>query len=298
MRTRRNIIIGIGEVLWDVLPGGKQLGGAPANFAYHAAMLGNFGIPVSRIGNDDPGKEIKDLLQNLNLDITGLQVDPGHPTGTVNVEIDARGQPGYRIIENVAWDHLEWTDQLKQIAKKADAVCFGSLAQRSVGSREVIRKFLGMTKTEAIRMFDINIRQHYYTRETIEASLALANIIKLNDAELEHIARMLGLGERGDLDAAQALLRRYRLDLVCVTRGAEGSWLISPDACDIHPGIKVKVADTVGAGDAFAAAICHHRLKKSDLAMTNRAANILGAWVASRSGATPKLDSKILDEVA
>ncbi len=297
MSADKKLIVGLGEILWDLLPTGKKLGGAPANFAYHSAMLGNRGVPVSRVGDDELGTEIEEVLKDLLLSVEGLQIDPTHPTGTVDVEIDSLGQPSYLIVENVAWDHLEWTDALQRLAVAADAVCFGSLAQRARGSRETIRRFLHASRADAVRFFDINIRQHYCSMEVLETSLELANIVKLNDEEMVRVADLLGLGAKGDLNAARSLLAKYNLDLVCVTCGANGSWLVAPYGEDIHPGVEITVADAIGAGDAFSAALCHHFLKGSDLATTNAAANRLGSWVASQTGATPRPDDKVLSGV-
>jgi fructokinase len=290
-------MVGLGEVLWDLLPTGKQLGGAPANFAYHANLLGNRGVVVSRIGDDELGQEIRESLRQRELDLDGLQLDPQYPTGTVDVELDSLGQPSYIIVENVAWDQLEWDEGLAQIAVEADAVCFGTLAQRSPRTRETIRRFLSETPAETVRLFDVNLRQHYCTTAVLRASLEAANVVKLNEDELGRVARVLSLGINGDQVVARALLRNFHLDLVCVTRGANGSWLVSPDEIHEHPGNKVKVADTVGAGDAFTAALCHHYLKGSNLATMNAAANAMGAWVASCVGAMPAADPKVLVKV-
>ncbi len=297
MSEDQKVIVGLGEVLWDLLPTGKQLGGAPMNFAYHASMLGNQGVVVSRIGDDELGSEIENLLLDLKLSVKGLQIDATHPTGTVDVEIDAEGQPSYDIIENVAWDHIEWTESMQQIAAQADAVIFGSLAQRSKQSRETIRTFLQATREDCLRFYDINIRQHFFSREILEDSLKLASAVKLNDIELEKVTEMLDLGAEADQTAARNLRQMFDLDLVCVTCGERGSWLLSEGDIDMHPGIPVDVADAVGAGDAFSAALCHQFLKDTDLETMNNAANTLGSWVASQNGATPPIDDSIMTMV-
>jgi len=280
-----NTIVGLGEILWDLLPAGKQLGGAPANFAYHAALLGNRGVVASRIGTDDLGTEILDLLMRLQLTTEHVQRDDDQPTGTVDVKLDEQGHPEYTIIEPVAWDALQWTDQWRQLAAATDAVCFGSLAQRHETSRTTIRNFLAATRDNAVRVFDINLRQHYYSDEILQYSLDIANIAKLNDDELPEVLRTLNLPATGMVDGAQRLLSLFELQLVCVTCGENGSLLITGTETQRAVGIHVNVADTVGAGDAFTAALCHHYLRGSDLGTMNNAANAMGAWVASQSGA-------------
>ncbi len=290
-------IVGLGEVLWDLLPDGKKLGGAPANFAYHAALLGDRGIAASRVGDDELGAEIRTQFRELGLSLDCLQTDPEHPTGTVKVELDARGQPDYTIIENVAWDNLQWSPEWEALAGQTDAVCFGSLAQRSAVSRDTIARFLAGTRPGAVRIFDINLRQHYYSAEILRQSLEQATVVKLNDEELAAVLEALGLAAGNDLGAAQRLLAAFELELLCVTRGARGSWLLRHTESHEHPGIAVEVADTVGAGDAFTAALCHHYLKGAALETMNLAANRMGAWVASQAGATPPPDPAVLANI-
>jgi fructokinase len=289
MTEQKHTIVGLGELLWDLLPSGKQLGGAPANFAYITNLLGDVGIPASRVGHDPLGDEALARLGRLGLGAAYIQSDPIYPTGTVKVEVGAGGQPRFDIMEPVAWDFLEWTPAWRQLAEKADAVCFGSLAQRSPQSRSTIRSFLKATRPEAIRIFDVNLRQNFYTTQLLANSMKLATIVKLNHEELPKIAALLDLGNSGEKDSAKQLLSSKDLKLVCVTRGNSGSMLLSPDACSEHPGFSVKVADTVGAGDAFTAALVHGYLRGTSLAQINDAANRVGAWVASQSGATPAL---------
>lgn len=289
MTDARRTIVGLGELLWDLLPSGKQLGGAPANFAYITNLLGDIGIPASRIGNDALGGQALECLSRLGLSATSVQSDPIHPTGTVKVEIDKDGQPRFDILQAVAWDFLEWTPIWQELAHEVDAVCFGSLAQRSSQSRETIRSFLDATRPETVRVFDVNLRQNFYSREVLAESMKLADIVKLNHEELPRVVRMLQLEDCGEPDPSRCLLTAHDLDLVCVTRGTEGSVLISRDERNEHPGFRVKVADTVGAGDAFTAALVHEYLRGTPLAQINETANRVGAWVASQSGATPAL---------
>jgi fructokinase len=287
MTTGNRIIVGLGELLWDLLPSGKQLGGAPANFAYITNLLGDNGIPASRIGRDPLGDEALQRLSQLNLSPAFVQRDPIHPTGTVNVEVDASGQPRFDISEPVAWDFLEWTSEWQQLAEKADAVCFGSLAQRSAESRTTIRSFLRATRPEAARIFDVNLRQNFFSKQVLAESMKLATIVKMNHEELPMIMRLFNLDHRGEEESARRLLSSNNLRLVCVTRGECGSLLISPDQCSEHPGFRVKIADTVGAGDAFTATLVHGYLRGASLAQINETANRVGAWVASQPGATP-----------
>lgn len=288
MANQERTVVGLGELLWDILPSGKQLGGAPANFAYITSLLGDRGIPASRLGEDALGAEAIRRLNKLALSTEFIQEDANHPTGTVKVEVDESGQPRFEISEAVAWDFLEWTPQWQKLAEQADAVCFGSLAQRSEYSRSTIRSFLAASHS-AVRVFDANFRQHFYTTEVFAESLKLATVVKLNHEELPRIVSMFGLEHRGEEDSVRCLLSRYELKLVCVTRGDKGSLLASADEFDEHPGFQVKVADTVGAGDAFTAAMIHGYLRGTSLAEINETANRVGAWVASQSGAMPAL---------
>jgi fructokinase len=287
MLSKRHIVIGLGELLWDLFPTGKQLGGAPANFAYITSLLGDEGIPASRLGHDSLGVEAIRRLAELALTTEFIQQDADHPTGTVKVEVDRTGQPRFEISESVAWDFLQWTPQWQKLAQHADAICFGSLAQRSEQSRFTIGRFLLTSRKSAVRVFDVNLRQAFYTTQVLAESMKLATIVKLNHEELPKIMRLLELENRGEEDSARNLLSSHGLKLVCVTRGNNGSLLVSPNERSEHPGFKVKVADTVGAGDAFTAALVHGYLRGTPLAQINETANRVGAWVASQPGATP-----------
>ena len=280
-------IVGLGEVLWDFLPTGRQLGGAPANFAHAAALLGNEGIIASRIGADDLGDEAISNLVEAALSTENLQLDPTHPTGTVKVGLDHDGKPDFEIVESVAWDFLEWTESLRNLAERAGAVCFGSLAQRSSQSRETIRKFLRAMRPESTRVFDVNLRQSFYSAEVIHESLKLVNIAKLNRDELPIVAKVLEIEDGHEESAARKLRDAYNLDLVCVTRGESGSLLVGEFETDKHRGFKVQVADTVGAGDAFTAGLVHQYLSGASLPEINELANRMGAWVSTQNGAMP-----------
>lgn len=290
-------VVGLGELLWDMLPSGKQLGGAPANFAYHASLLGDRAEIVSRIGADDLGDEIAMRLNELGLSADQVQSDGEHSTGTVQVHVDDDGQVDYTITDNVAWDHLEWLPSLEQLAQRTDAVCFGSVAQRSAVSRSTINQFLRTTPRKTLRIFDINLRQDFYGEQIIRQSLELANIAKLNDEELPQIAKMLQLPGDGLDQQAQQLLTTFELQLVCLTRGEHGCLLLGNEERAEHDGFPVTVADAVGAGDAFTACVAYHVLRNTPLPTIARCANQLGAWVASQHGATPTSDNNILTTV-
>jgi len=279
----KKVIVGIGEILWDMLPGGKALGGAPANFAYHASRLGEEGWAVSAIGNDPLGGEIMDIVREKQL--RNLIAVTDKPTGTVQVTLDARGVPSYDITEDVAWDNIPFTPEMEALAARADAVCFGSLVQR-MASRESVLRFLRATRPDALRVFDINLRQHYYSREVIDASLKLANILKINDEEIRIVADLFGL-EGDDVAACRALADRYELKLVILTRGADGSEVITADAAIPQKADPVKVVDTVGAGDSFTAAFVVAYLRGDSLSDAQRLANETAAYVCSRKGAMP-----------
>ena len=292
------MIVGLGEVLWDLLPQGKQLGGAPANFAYISGVLGHRAIVASATGADALGRDLRRRLAELKLDTSFVQMDPIHPTGTVKVRLDANGQPEYEIERDVAWDFLEWTPQWEQLAAQADAICFGSLAQRSAVSQSTVRSFLAGSRSEAIRIFDVNLRQNFYSAEVLRESFRLANVAKLNDSELPVVMRSLDLSGDDERTSAASLLRAFGLKLVCVTRGARGSLLVREGECDEHQGFAVRVQDLVGAGDAFTATLAHHVLRGSPLRVVNEAANRMGAWVASQAGGTPRWDAQAVREIA
>jgi len=290
--THRYTVVGLGEILWDMLPGGKQLGGAPANFAYHTRALGENGSPASCVGSDEMGKEILERLDGLGLDRRYVAVDDDHPTGTVTVRIDANGKPDYTIHENVAWDYIPASEGLMTLAGRCDAVCFGSLCQRSPVSRRTILAFLAATGPECIRTFDINLRQDYFSRKVIDEALRLSTVLKLNDEELPVVARLLGI-RGGENEILSALTRSYGLHMIALTRGAGGSLLCAGSRRYRHSGYPAKVADTVGAGDAFAAAVAVGLLRRLDPERINDAANRVAGFVCSRAGATPVLPESL-----
>lgn len=277
-------MVGLGETLWDLLPGGRQLGGAPTNFAHISTLLGDRGIVASRIGCDDLGQEAAERLRILGVEISRLQRDPLHRTGTVDVRVDWRGQPRFVIHEDVAWDFLSWTRSWKKLAGETDAVCFGTLAQRSPRSRSTIIGFL--RNTQGVRVFDLNLRQNFYSAEVVRKSIGMATIVKMNEAELPIISKLLGIEAREEERAAKRLLD-FGPKLVCVTWGNHGSLLVSQRGAVQHPGFRVRVKDTIGAGDAFTAALVHAYLRGASLEAMSDAANRMGSWVASQAGGTP-----------
>ena len=280
-------VVGLGEVLWDVLPERTCLGGAPANFAYITTLMGDRGIVASRVGEDSRGVEALRLMEELGLNIDHVQTSRHHPTGSVQVTVDGKGAARYEIAHPVAWDFLDWTLDWQHLAETADAVCFGSLAQRSDESRATIRRFLQATSPTAVKVFDVNLRQSYYSAETIAQSLRLADIVKVNDEELPRILSLCSLPHKDERSSAQRLLETYKLKLVCVTRGERGSLLQRPNDASEHKGFRVRVADTVGSGDAFTAGLVHEYLHGASLDLMNEVANLVGAWVASEVGAMP-----------
>jgi fructokinase len=280
-------VVGLGEVLWDVLPDRTCLGGAPANFAYVTTLMGDQGIVASRVGEDSQGLEALRRMEELGLNIDHVQTDPQHPTGTVKVDLDGKGQARFEIAHPVAWDSLEWTRDWQDLAETVDAVCFGSLAQRSEESRTTVRRFLKATSSGAVKVFDVNLRQSYFSQEVLSESMSLADIVKLNDEELPKIMSLHGFPHKDERSSAQRLVGAFDLKLVCITRGGRGSLLVRGKDSSEHPGFQVRVADTVGSGDAFTAGLVHEYLQGASLALMNEVANLVGAWVASEVGAMP-----------
>jgi len=287
-------VIGLGEVLWDLLPAGPQLGGAPANFVCHAHTLGADARLISRIGHDEWGRKAIEALERLGVPTDGIEVDPVLPTGTVAVAVDQHGQPNFAIHEHVAWDAIRGEPAGRAAMADADAVCFGTLAQRSEPSRSTIRSLLALAPATALRILDVNLRQHYFSSRLVEESLTLANVLKVNDAELPRLAEMFGL--KGDVRSQiSALSARYDLRWVACTRGGHGSLLCSGGQWSDHPGIETQVVDTVGAGDSFTAAMTLGLLAGWDLDRVNERANQVAAYVCSCAGATPPLPSQLRD---
>lgn len=280
-------VVGLGEVLWDLLPERTCLGGAPANFAYITTLMGDQGIVASRVGEDSHGLEALRRMEELGLDIDHVQTDRERPTGTVKVELDGNGVARFEIANPVAWDALAWTLNWQHLASRVDAVCFGSLAQRAETSRATIQHFLHAVSPDAVKVFDVNLRQAYYSQDVLAESMRLADIVKLNDEELPKVMSLAKFPHKDELSSAQRLISAYDLRLVCITRGGRGSLLVRGGDASEHRGFRVRVADTVGSGDAFTAGLVHEYLHGASLDLMNEVANLVGAWVASEVGATP-----------
>lgn len=290
-----DIVVGMGEALWDVLPEGKKIGGAPANFAYHVSQFGLPSCVVSAVGNDPLGNEIIENFTSKGLN--QLIAEVPYPTGTVQVEIDPAGVPQYEIKENVAWDNIPYTAQLASLARKTKAVCFGSLAQRNVVSRETVNRFLdAMPQTEdSLVVFDVNLRQGFYNKEILCNSMKHCNILKINDEELVTVSRMFGYPGIDLQDKCWILLGKYNLKMLILTCGINGSYVFTPGNVSFQPTPKVEVADTVGAGDSFTAAFISSILKGKSVAEAHSLAVRTSAYVCTKKGAMPILPAELTD---
>jgi fructokinase len=292
--NQKRYVVGLGEVLWDVLPEGKKLGGAPANFAYHAGQfLGSDNtIAVSALGNDKLGDETIEALKEHGLNDLLPRVP--YPTGTVQVQLDEQGIPTYDIKENVAWDNIPFDDDIAAIARNCRAVCFGSLAQRNVVSRETIHKFLDATPADCVKIFDINLRQQFYTKEIIKESLLRCNILKINDEELVLIGRMFGYPGLDIENKCWLILGKYNLDMLVLTCGTNGSYVFTPGQMSFQATPKVEVADTVGAGDSFTGSFCAAILSGKPVTEAHQLAVEVSAFVCTQNGAMPEMKPELL----
>lgn len=290
-----DIVVGMGEALWDVLPEGKKIGGAPANFAYHVSQFGLPSCVVSAVGDDALGKEIVENFTSKGLN--QLIAEVPYPTGTVQVEIDQAGVPQYEIKENVAWDNIPFTSSLERLAEKTRAVCFGSLAQRNAVSRNTINRFLdAMPQTEdSLVVFDINLRQGFYDKETLCESMKRCNILKINDEELVAVSRMFGYPGIDFQDKCWILLGKYNLKMLILTCGINGSYVFTPGNVSFQPTPEVEVADTVGAGDSFTAAFISSILKGKSVQEAHSSAVQTSAYVCTQKGAMPVLPSGLTE---
>lgn len=317
MRESR-IILGIGELLWDIVEASAltdeadstgTLGGAPTNFTVMAGRLGNRACVLSRVGRDDLGRRAVGQLDALPVDTSLIQVDPAHQTGQVTVSF-AGNEPKYSIHQPVAWDFLELSDEWIKFADRADAVCFGTLAQRDTASRQTIQTLVAQTSRSCLRVLDVNLRSPFYSSEILQESLELATVVKMNIEEISTLLGLLGLaaGEDPPLSlrntdylrtCSERLLEEFSaLALVAITRGHHGSVLVKRGAWHEHPGFSVKVADTIGAGDAFTAAMVHYLLREAKLSTINEAGNRWGSWVASQPGAMPELPESVRNAIS
>ena len=279
----KQTIVGLGEILWDCLPEGKKLGGAPANFAFHAGLFGAETIAVSAIGKDALGDEILRELDTNGLKYLMPRTD--QPTGTVQVQLDEKGIPTYEIKTDVAWDNIPFLPEMKELAAKCDCVCYGSLAQRSEVSRNTIREFLKHTPESCLKIFDINLRQQFYTKALISDNLLVCNILKINDEELEIVSEMFGLLGHSIEDKCLSLLEQYRLDMVILTCGVNGSYVFAPSKKSFLETPKVEVADTVGAGDSFTGAFAASLLAGKSIEEAHQLAVKVSAFICTQKGA-------------
>ena len=286
------VVVGLGAVLWDVFPDQTHFGGAPANFACHSKMLGGQSTMVSCIGKDQMGIDILKTFERYQVNTEAISQSTKYPTGTVLVDLDDEGQPSFHITPNVAWDFIPWSIETENLAQQTNAVCFGSLDQRSNRSRQTIQRFLQLTPVDCLKIFDINLRQDYYSDELIIQSLELANLLKLNDEELPVVKSILSL-TGGTINQLEQLKQKFKLELVSLTRGGKGSVLLTDEGVFDHPGLSVEVKDTVGAGDAFTATLAMGLLNQFEFETINEKANQVAAYVCSQSGAVPILPSEM-----
>ena len=283
----KRYVVGLGEALWDVLPEGKKLGGAPANFAYHSGQFGLNSLAVSALGEDTLAEETVQQLEKKKLKYEMPRVP--YATGTVQVELDDEGIPTYDIKENVAWDNIPFSKSIESIARNCCAVCFGSLAQRNVISRKTIYNFLDATPVDCVKIFDINLRQQFYSKEVIKESLKRCNILKINDEELVLVGRMFGYPGLDIENKCFLILGKYNLDMLVLTCGINGSYVFTPGKVYYQPTPKVAVADTVGAGDSFTGSFCAAILKGKTVKEAHELAVKVSAYVCTQNGAMPEI---------
>ena len=298
MNNNDHIIVGMGEALWDVLPEGKKLGGAPANFAYHVSQFGLNSRVVSAVGQDKLGTEILDNFREKRLQ--GIIETVPYPTGTVQVTLDNEGVPCYDIKEGVAWDNIPYTEELDQLARQTQAICFGSLAQRSIVSRETIARFLAtMPDTpETLKIFDINLRQSFYTKEILCDSFSRCNVLKINDEELVTVSRLFGYPGIDLQDKCWILLAKYNLKMLILTCGVNGSYVFTPGHVSFVENSRALRADTVGAGDSFTAAFTAAIIRGRSVREAHQLAVDTSAYVCTQQGAMPVLPESLTSRLA
>ena len=291
----KRLIVGLGEALWDMLPEGKKIGGAPANFAYHAAQFGMDTMAVSALGDDDLGNEIAQKFAEKKLNVLMPRVP--FPTGTVQVSLDAQGVPTYDIKEGVAWDNIPFTPELEEVARNCRVVCWGSLAQRNEVSRNTIHRFLDATPKDCLKIFDINLRQNFYNEELLLESFKRCDILKINDEELVTIGRLFGYPGLDMTNKCWLILGKYNLDALVLTCGVNGSYVFTPGAMSFLETPKVEVADTVGAGDSFTGSFCAAYLSGVPVSEAHRLAVETSAFVCTQNGAMPTLPKNFIDRI-
>lgn len=283
----KRLVVGLGEVLWDMLPEGRKIGGAPVNFAYHAGQFGIDTMTVSAIGNDKLGEDTIAEMNGKHLNHIFPSVP--YPTGSVQVSLDEKGVPAYDIKENVAWDNIPFTNEIESVARSCRAVCFGSLAQRNAVSRNTIRKFIESTPSGCIRIFDINLRQNFYTSNVIRDSLELCNILKINDEEIMLVSRMFNYDSSNIENVCRTIMEDFSLEMVILTCGTKGSYIFTKGGVSFMPTPKVNVADTVGAGDSFTGSFCAAILRGLPVAEAHKKAVEVSAYVCTQNGAMPEI---------
>ena len=283
----KRLVVGLGEVLWDMLPEGRKIGGAPVNFAYHAGQFGIDTMAVSALGNDKLGEDTIAEMNGKHLNHIFPSVP--YPTGSVQVSLDEKGVPAYDIKENVAWDNIPFTNEIESVARSCRAVCFGSLAQRNTVSRSTIRKFIESTPGGCIRIFDINLRQNFYTSNVIHDSLELCNILKINDEEIMLVSRMFNYDSSNIENVCRTIMEDFSLEMVILTCGTKGSYIFTKGGVSFMPTPKVNVADTVGAGDSFTGSFCAAILRGLPVAEAHKKAVEVSAYVCTQNGAMPEI---------
>lgn len=283
----KRLVVGLGEVLWDMLPEGRKIGGAPVNFAYHAGQFGIDTMAVSAIGNDKLGEDTIAEMNGKHLNHIFPSVP--YPTGSVQVSLDEKGVPAYDIKENVAWDNIPFTNEIESVARSCRAVCFGSLAQRNAVSRNTIRKFIESTPSGCIRIFDINLRQNFYTSNVIHDSLEHCNILKINDEEIMLVSRMFNYDSSNIENVCRTIMEDFSLEMVILTCGTKGSYIFTKGGVSFMPTPKVNVADTVGAGDSFTGSFCAAILRRLPVAEAHKKAVEVSAYVCTQNGAMPEI---------
>lgn len=294
--SQENYIVGIGEALWDMLPEGRKIGGAPANFTFHVSQFGFNAVVVSSVGNDTLGEEIRQTFDKKGLQQQIATV--AYPTGTVEVSLDEKGIPQYDICENVAWDNIPFTAELEALAQNTVAVCFGTLAQRNATSRQTIESFIKAMPDEGIKICDINLRGTFYSKEVIESSMRICDILKINDEEIIEVCSILGIEYNTQRMAALSLMERYEIDMLILTCGSQGSYIFCMDGTESFLATpQVEVADTVGAGDSFTGAFIGALLSGKDVKKAHTLAVEVAAYVCTQNGAMPELPDKIVDKL-
>lgn len=291
------VIIGMGEALWDVLPDGKKIGGAPANFAYHISQFGYESRVISAIGKDALGQEILDVFTKKGVKYILPKV--AFETGTVQVTLDEKGIPNYEIKEGVAWDHIPFTPELEELAKRTRAICFGSLAQRNAESRETIKRFLDTMPDDGnrLKIFDINLRQHFYNKDILTSSLEKCNVLKINDEELIIVEKLFDYPSADMETVCRRILADFNLNMIILTCGVNGSYVFTPTESSFQPTPKVTVADTVGAGDSFTGSFCAALLRDKTIHEAHLLAVTVSAYVCTQHGAMPELPDSIKNTI-